>query len=80
MPEIGAHPELSGAQQIVIALDYGMHDEKAKISVRKALLHYALKRLGLDTGPTARRTQDQLAVFLNRVQLGRRGALKIGLD
>ncbi len=34
--------------------------------VRKALLYYALKRLGLDTDPAARRPQDQQIVLLNR--------------
>ena len=40
---------------MVIGLDYGMRGGKAKIPVRKALLYYALKRLGLDTERTARR-------------------------
>ena len=62
--EIGPHPELSETQQRVIALDYGMRGGKAKISVRKALLYYALKRLGLDTDPAARRPQDQQIVLL----------------
>jgi len=78
--EIGPHPELSDTQQKVIALDYGMKDGKAKISVRKALLYYALKRLGLDTDPAARRAQDQQIVLLNRVQLGQQGELINGLD
>ena len=78
--EIGPHPELSETQQIVIALDYGMKDGKAKIPVRKALLYYALKRLGLDTDPAARRAQDQQIVLLNRVQVDRRGELIDGLD
>jgi predicted DNA-binding transcriptional regulator YafY len=64
--EIGPHPELSDTQQKVIALDYGMKGGKAKIPVRKALLYYALKRLGLDTDPAARRPQDQQIVLLNR--------------
>jgi predicted DNA-binding transcriptional regulator YafY len=64
--EIGPHPELSDMQQKVIALDYGMKGGKSKISVRKALLYYALKRLGLDTDPTAREPQDQQIVLLNR--------------
>jgi hypothetical protein len=64
--EIGPHPELSETQKKVIALDYGMRGDKAKIRVRKALLYYALKRLGLDTGPDARRPQDQQIVLLNR--------------
>lgn len=64
--EIGPHPELSDTQQKVIALDYGMHSGSAKIPVRKALLYYALKRLGLDTDPGARRPQDQQIVLINR--------------
>jgi predicted DNA-binding transcriptional regulator YafY len=64
--EIGPHPDLSETQQRVIALDYGMKGGKAKIPVRKALLYYALKRLGLDTDPAARRPQDQQIVLLNR--------------
>jgi len=34
-------------------------------AVRKALLYYALRRLGLDTDPSARRPQDQQIVLLN---------------
>ena len=68
--EIGPHPELSDTQQKVIALDYGMLSGKAKIPVRKALLYYALKRLGLDTDPAARRPQDQQIVLLNGAELG----------
>ena len=57
--EIGPHPDLSETQQKVIALDYGMRGGRAHISVRKALLYYALKRLGLDTDPAARLPKDQ---------------------
>lgn len=64
--EIGPHPELSETQQKVIALDYGMRGGRAKIPVRKALLYYALKRLGLDTDPAARQPQDQQIILLNR--------------
>lgn len=67
--EIGPHPELSDTQQKVIALDYGMRGGRAKILVRKALIYYALKRLGLDTDPTARRPQDQQIVLLNRTEI-----------
>ena len=63
--EIGPHPDLSDAQKKVIALDYGMRGGRAEIRVRKALLYYALKRLGLDTDPSARRPQDQQIVLLN---------------
>lgn len=64
--EIGPHPDLSVTQQKVIALDYGMRGGRAKIPVRRALLYYALKRLGLDTDLRARRPQDQQIVLLNR--------------
>lgn len=67
--EIGPHPELSETQQKVIALDYGMRGGRAKIPVRKALIYYALKRLGLDTDSTARHPQDQQIVLLNAAEL-----------
>ncbi|RMF17072.1 MAG: WYL domain-containing protein, partial [Alphaproteobacteria bacterium] len=68
--EVGPHPDLSEAQAKVIALDYGIRGGKAKITVRRALLYYALRRLGLDTDPAARRPQDQQIVLLNRDALG----------
>ena len=64
--EIGPHPDLSETQRKVIALDYGMRAEKAKIRVRKALLCYTLKRLGLDVDPSVRSPQHQHIVLLNR--------------
>ena len=64
--EVGPHPELSETQAKVIALDYGMRGGKAKIKVRRALLYYALRRLGLDTDPTARKPHDQQIMLLNR--------------
>lgn len=70
--EIGPHPKLSDTQQKVIAVDYGMKGGKANIPVRKALLYYALKRLGLDTDPAARRAQDQQIVLLNAAELDAR--------
>jgi hypothetical protein len=64
--EIGPHPALSETQAKVIALDYGMRGGKTQIRVRRALLYYALRRLGLDTDPEAREPQDQQIVLLNR--------------
>ena len=69
MLEIAPHPDLSDTQAKVIALDYRMRGGKAKITVRRALLYYALKRLGLDTDPAARNPQDQQIVLLNRGEL-----------
>ncbi|EDM71444.1 hypothetical protein RAZWK3B_14524 [Roseobacter sp. AzwK-3b] len=65
--EIGPHPDLSENQRRAIEMDYGMEEGRAQISVRRALLFYALKRLGLDTDPSARRPQDQQIVLLNAV-------------
>lgn len=63
--EIGPHPDLSDNQRRAIEMDYGMEEGRAQITVRRALLFYALKRLGLDTDPAARRPQDQQIVLLN---------------
>jgi hypothetical protein len=67
--EIGPHPDLSDAQKHVIGLDYGMNSGKAEITVRRAFLYYALRRLGLDTSPNARRPQDQQIVLLNQDEI-----------
>lgn len=64
---IGPHPDLSPSQQKAIRLDYGMSEEgSAEIKIKRSMLYYALKRLGLDTDPAARRPQDQQIVLLNR--------------
>lgn len=67
--EVGPHPDLSPTQRRAIEMDYGMEDGRAQIPVRRALLFYALKRLGLDTDPAARRPQDQQIVLLNQAAL-----------
>lgn len=63
--DIGPHPELSTTQRRAIEMDYEMEEGRVQIPVRRALLFYALKRLGLDTDPAARRPQDQQIVLLN---------------
>ena len=63
--EVGPHPDLSPNQRRVIELDYGMENGSVTIPVRRALLYYALKRLGLDTDPSARKPQDQQIILLN---------------
>lgn len=68
--EIGPHPDLSPTQRRAIEMDYGMEESKAQIPVRRALLFYALKRLGLDTDPAARRPQNQQIVLLNASEFG----------
>jgi hypothetical protein len=69
MLQIVAHPELSENQRRVIGLDYGMTGGVAEIPVRKSLLFYTLKRLGLDTGPDVRRPQDQHIVLTNASEI-----------
>lgn len=64
--EVGPHPDLSANQKKVIELDYGMQNGSVTIPVRRALLYYALKRLGIDTDPSARKPQDQQIVLLNK--------------
>jgi hypothetical protein len=64
--EIAPHPELSPAQQRAVELDYAMRDGRAVIQVRRALLFYTLKRLGLDVDATARDPQDQQIVLLGK--------------
>ena len=63
--EVGPHPALSTNQKKVIELDYGMQNGSVTIPVRRALLYYALKRLGLDIDPSARKPQDQQIILLN---------------
>lgn len=63
--EVGPHPDLSKTQARVIAFDYGMRRGKAKIKVRRSFLYYTLRRLGLDTDPSARTPQNQQIVLLN---------------
>jgi hypothetical protein len=46
--------------------------------VRRALLYYALRRLGLDTDPAAREPQDQQIVLLNAAELDARASTVIG--
>ena len=62
---ISSHPDLSAGQRRVVELDYGMTDGVAELEVRKCLLFYNLKRLGLDTNPATRAPQDQHIVLRN---------------
>jgi len=64
---IAPHPGLSEGQKQAIRLDYGMDAQgQAEITVQKSMLYYALRRLGLDTDPSARKPQDQQIILLNR--------------
>ncbi|WP_170107964.1 helix-turn-helix transcriptional regulator [Donghicola tyrosinivorans] len=62
---ISAHPDLPEGQRRIVELDYGMTDGIAELVVRKCMLYYNLKRLGLDTRPDTRAPQDQHIVLRN---------------
>lgn len=63
---IAPHPKLTPAQSRAIASDYGIQDGSTTIEVRRALLFYALKRLGLDVSPDVRPPSEQHIILVNR--------------
>ncbi len=63
---VAPHPGLTPAQSRAVALDYAMTRGSVRLKVRRALLYYALKRLGLDHAPEARPPNVQQIVLLNR--------------
>jgi hypothetical protein len=66
---IAPHPELTPAQSQAIKLDYGIRGGSTSIRVRRALLFYALRRLGLDVAPNVRPASEQHIVLLNRAEV-----------
>ena len=66
---IAPHPGLTPAQKRAIALDYGIHRGASRIKVRRALLFYALKRLGLDVPENTRPPHEQHIVLQNRTEV-----------
>jgi predicted DNA-binding transcriptional regulator YafY len=67
--EIAPHPALTEAQARAIALDYGITRGSIRIPVRRAMLFYALKRLGLDRDSGKRPPSLQQIVLLNRDEI-----------
>lgn len=63
---IAPHPRLTPAQARAIAIDYGIRGRSTVLKVRRALLFYALKRLGLDVAPETRPPNEQHIVLVNR--------------
>ncbi|MGJ5180701.1 WYL domain-containing protein [Bradyrhizobium oligotrophicum] len=66
---IAPHPRLTPAQTQAIAIDYEIRGGSTTIKVRRALLFYALKRLGLDVALDARPPNEQHIVLLNRIDV-----------
>lgn len=69
--KIAPHPRLTPAQSRAIAVDYGIRGGSTIIRVRRALLFYGLKRLGLDVADDVRPPQAQHIVLLNRAEVDR---------
>jgi hypothetical protein len=67
--KIAPHPKLTEAQTSAIAADYGIRGESASIRVRRSLLFYALKRLGLDVPADTRPPNEQQIVLINRKEI-----------
>lgn len=63
---IAPHPDLTPGQAAAIRADYDIAGRAREAKVRKALLFYTLKRLGLDTPPDARPPHEQHIVLVNR--------------
>lgn len=66
---IAPHPKLTPAQARAIAIDYRITGRSLKLEVRRALLFYALKRLGLDVREDVRPAQEQHITLLNRQEI-----------
>lgn len=66
---IAPHPGLTPSQTHAITIDYGIRGRSTSLKVRRALLFYALKRLGLDVAPEARPPHEQHIVLLNRKEV-----------
>ena len=60
------NPRLGGAQQSVIAEDFGMNDGEAVVPVRQALLYYFNKRLRLDVAEQVDDPRETPVVVKNR--------------
>jgi hypothetical protein len=66
---IAPHPGLTATQSRAIAIDYGIRGGSASLRVRRALLFYALRRLGLDVAADVRPASEQHIVLLNRAEV-----------
>jgi WYL domain len=65
---IGPNPALDDNRKRVLALDYGMINERLVVKTRQALAYYLLRRLGLDK-PEDKPPQEQQIVLINRDDL-----------
>jgi hypothetical protein len=66
---IGPHPDLTPEQQSVIAVDYGMEDERLTLIVRRALKLYYLRMLHLDEACATPKIQQIIWINRNPIYL-----------
>jgi len=76
--KLAPHPQLSEAQRAVIALDFGMTDERVTVSMRLALFYYFERNLCLDLPDEALPPERRQVVLVNRdeIEARRPGALQ----
>jgi predicted DNA-binding transcriptional regulator YafY len=60
------NPKLGEAQQEAVAVEYGMSNKRAEVSLRKAMLYYFEKRMRLDLVEGSTRPQETPVVIANR--------------
>lgn len=65
---IGPNPALDDNRRRVLALDYGMTNDRLVVKTRQALAWYLLRRLGLDKA-SERSAEEQQVVLVNRDEL-----------
>jgi hypothetical protein len=65
---IGPNPALDDNRKRILALDYGMTNDRLVVKTRQALAYYLLRRLGLDT-PVDKPPEEQQIVLINRDEL-----------
>lgn len=62
---VGPSHTLSDDQKNLVAIDYGMTDQRLTVRCRVALLYYLLKKLGIDISGKERTGEEQQIVALN---------------
>lgn len=65
---LGPNPLLDDNRKRVLALDYGMTNDRLVVKTRQALAYYLLRRLGLEK-PSDKPPQEQQIVLINREEL-----------
>lgn len=67
--KLAPHPRLEGGRRKAVELDYGMAEGFAEVRVRKALLYYVTRQLGLDRDPDATPPEEYHVVLANKDEI-----------